>query len=117
MKARLESFCVATCIALTLTACGTARRGEPFTRSAVAADAQLEDGAKVFYEHCHKCHTGGEAALGPALNNKPLPAFMLRFQVRQGLGVMPEFAESQISEDELDDLVAYLTALRRLPAG
>lgn len=93
-------------------ACGSARRGEPFTRAVVPANEQLARGAQVFYEHCHKCHTGGEAALAPALNNKPLPAFLLRFQVRRGLGAMPAFPETQIDKQELDDLVTYLTELR-----
>lgn len=93
--------------------CGSARRGEPFTRTLVSQDAQFARGAQVFYEHCHKCHTGGEAGLGPALNNKPLPGFLMRFQVRHGLGVMPAFSEAQIDKRELDDLVTYLTELRQ----
>lgn len=104
---------LAISIALSIVGCGSARRGEPFTRSIVPADAQVEHGAKVFYEHCHKCHTGGEAALGPALNNKPLPGFMLRLQVRRGLGAMPSFPEDKIDDRELDDLIAYLKELRR----
>ncbi|MDC4226474.1 MAG: cytochrome c [Candidatus Manganitrophus sp.] len=55
----------------------------------------------------------GEAGLGPALNNKPLPGWMIRFQVRHGLGAMPAFSEKEISDRELDDLViAYLKAFR-----
>jgi mono/diheme cytochrome c family protein len=99
-------------ISLTV-ACGSARRGEPFTRAVVPANAQLARGEQVFYEHCHKCHTGGEAGLGPALNNKPLPAFMLRMQVRAGLGVMPSFSDEQIADQDLDALVAYLKELRQ----
>jgi mono/diheme cytochrome c family protein len=63
--------------------------------------------------HCQKCHPGGEAGLGPALNDKPLPVFLMRFQVRKGLGAMPAFPESRISGDELDDLLKYVVAFRR----
>lgn len=61
---------------------------------------------------CNGCHPGGEAGLGPALNNKLLPGFLIKFQVRNGLGVMPSFSQDVISPEELDDLVSYLVALR-----
>ncbi len=48
-----------------------------------------------------------------ALNNKPLAGFLVRFQVRHGLGVMPSFDEERVTEEELDLLVEYLAALRR----
>ncbi len=62
---------------------------------------------------CHQCHPGGEAGLGPALNDKPLPTFVKKFQVRHGLGTMPSFPEDKISEEQLDYLMEYLKALRR----
>jgi mono/diheme cytochrome c family protein len=37
---------------------------------------------------------------------------LIRFQVRHGLGAMPAFSEKEIGDRELDDLVAYLKALR-----
>ena len=55
---------------------------------------------------------GGEAGLGPAINDKPLPEFLIKTQVRVGLGAMPSFHRRQINEDELDDLIRYLKALR-----
>lgn len=61
---------------------------------------------------CNSCHIGGAAGLGPALNNKPLPGWLIRFQVRNGLGVMPEFSEDQVSEAELDALLVYLDTLK-----
>ena len=76
-------------------------------------DPQVERGRVVFMEKCQACHPGGEAGLGPALNDKPLPGFVKRFQVRHGLGAMPAFPEEEIGDDELDDLLAYLAALRR----
>jgi mono/diheme cytochrome c family protein len=51
--------------------------------------------------------------LGPAINDKPLPGFLVRLQVRSGLGAMPAFSEQDISPEELHDLVLYLKALRR----
>ena len=57
--------------------------------------------------------SGGAASLGPALNNKPLPDRLIRFQVRNGQGAMPAFSEDQFSNDELEALLAYLEALKQ----
>lgn len=62
---------------------------------------------------CHQCHPGGEAGLGPALNDKALPEFLKKFQVRHGLGAMPSFSDEKISSNQLEDLMEYLKALRR----
>jgi mono/diheme cytochrome c family protein len=97
---------------LLMAACGTARRGEPLV-GPIALAPEAERGEQVFMRHCHQCHPKGEAGLGPALNDKPLPGFLLRFQVRQGMGAMPSFPQSEIGADELDALIAYLAALRR----
>ncbi len=98
----------------TLAACGSARRGPPFTEPMEMTDASRHRGEQVFFHHCHPCHPGGEAGLGPALNNKPLPVFMIRMQVRRGFGAMPSFSKGHISDEQLDDLVEYLKALRGL---
>lgn len=67
--------------------------------------------------YCNGCHPNGEPGLGPGLNDKPLPGFMIRFQVRNGLGVMPAFPDEVISGEELDDLIEYLVELRRHDAS
>ncbi len=92
--------------------CGSARRGVPIAGPLSLATDGLVRGQQVFMKQCHQCHPGGEAGLGPALNNKPLPGFLVRLQVRQGFGAMPAFSEQAIPADELDDLIAYLAALR-----
>lgn len=99
--------------ALLLAACGPARRVEPLG-SAVRIETVAEaHGQKVFMRHCHQCHTHGAGALGPGLNDKPLPGFVIRMQVRHGFGAMPAFSRDVIGDDELDDIVAYLRAARR----
>ncbi len=92
--------------------CSSARRTEPIAPPLEIRSESVMQGQTVFMEYCHQCHPGGEAGLGPALNNKPLPGWMIRFQVRHGLGAMPAFSEKEIGDRELDDLVAYLKALR-----
>ena len=74
---------------------------------------EIEQGKMAFQHYCHSCHPGGEGGLGPALNDKPLPGFLVKRQVRWGLGVMPSFGEDKISAEELDLLVEYMAALRK----
>ena len=89
---------VAVCLLSTplLVACGATRASEP-----VAGPLPLDSGAEqrgrvVFMQHCHACHVLGEGGLGPSLNDKPLPEFALRFQVRQGVGAMPGFSTMRV---------------------
>ncbi len=90
----------------------SARRGEPIVGPLRVSEPGIARGQQVFMRECHQCHPGGEAGLGPAINNKPLPGFLVKFQVRTGLGVMPAFSQGEISGEELDHLVDYLKALR-----
>lgn len=105
---------LATLAPLALSACGSARRGEPVAEP-VELTAAEQHGERVFMRECHRCHPDGQAGLGPAINNKPLPAAMIRFQVREGVGAMPGFSDEVIPDQDLDALVVYLEALRRAP--
>ena len=99
-------------------ACGSARRVPPVASPVELSSQKLVTGHHEFMEYCHQCHPHGEAGLAPAINDKPLPGFLIKFQVRHGLGAMPAFPKQVISDEELDAIVAYLKALRRNePAG
>jgi mono/diheme cytochrome c family protein len=61
---------------------------------------------------CRECHgTNGEGALGPDLAGRKLTRAQFIHAVRKPWGVMPAFAESQISDRELVDLMAYFDSL------
>jgi mono/diheme cytochrome c family protein len=64
---------------------------------------------------CNQCHVGGASGLGPGINDKHLPPFFIRFQVRHGLGAMPAFSDRAISDAQLDDVISYLRYLRQHP--
>lgn len=98
-------------------ACGSARRSEPLTGAADPPTAELLLGQQVFDLNCSQCHPGGEGGLAYAINNKPLPRWLMRFQVRTGAGAMPAFPERDISDEELDAMLDYLVWLRSLPTG
>ena len=115
MRARAR-FTVAGGLLVALAACGTARRGEP-AGPQVAVDSPHEArGEALFFRHCSPCHPGGEAGLGPAINDKPLPELAIKTQVRKGVGAMPAFSERDISDRDVDAIVEYLEAMRETPA-
>jgi mono/diheme cytochrome c family protein len=91
----------------------SARRSEPVAGPLPLASPEVAQGEIAFDAHCSHCHPGGEKGLAPAINNKPLPGFLIKFQVRHGVGAMPAFSEREIEDEELDALVKYLKALRR----
>lgn len=93
-------------------ACGSARRSEPVAGPLEGVTPEIARGEVAFDRYCSQCHPGGESGLAPAMNHLPLPGFLIRFQVRQGMGAMPAFPERVLPSDELDAIVAYLKALR-----
>jgi mono/diheme cytochrome c family protein len=112
MKRTRTTFLLLT-VMLFLAACHTTRRGEPITGALQISDPRIAQGRLVFLKNCHQCHPGGEAGLGPALNNKPAPVFLMKTQVRVGLGAMPSFSKEAISPEDLDALMAYIIRLRK----
>lgn len=112
-RSLIVSLGLALVVVMVLASCGSSRRGAPVDSPFVPRTEREELGQRVFMQYCHACHPNGESGLGPGLNDKPLPGFMIRIQVRNGLGVMPSFPSEVISSEELDALVEYLVALRR----
>lgn len=112
-RPRIHSAAALGC-ALLLASCGSARRGAPLVGEQEPPTAEIALGQRVFDGNCSQCHPGGTQGLGPAINNKPLPGWLIRLQVRNGIGAMPAFSEEEISGAQLDALVEYLVWLRRL---
>jgi mono/diheme cytochrome c family protein len=114
MKTRLPFILASTFLAVC--ACSTARRTEPLAPPIDVSDPKVARGEKVFFQHCHQCHPHGQGGLGPAIVNKPLPEFLMKFQVRHGLGMMPSFGPDKISAEDNDALMAYIKAVRDNPS-
>ena len=115
MGARISSLVPVILVASSLLlacGCGSARKTKPNGISALLSEGE-KWGQRVFLANCQQCHPGGEAGLGPALNNKPLPGFMIRLQVRHGLGAMPSFSSIRIPESDLERLISYMQRLRK----
>lgn len=103
--------CLCATMATVLLACGSARKGEPFT-PAPQLDATEALGERAFMKHCNQCHPEGAGGIGPAINNKPLPRIAIHTQIRLGAGEMPSFGEEHLSDEEVEAITAYLSQLR-----
>jgi mono/diheme cytochrome c family protein len=111
----MRSFARAAALAAALAsaaACTPTVGGPPVMEPVGHADPQVVAGERVFARACHACHPNALAGLGPGIVDKPIPNWLVRLQVRVGLGVMPSFSADDIDDDDLDALIAYLDALR-----
>lgn len=95
-----------------LGACAPVYQGEPILDPLDTSDPQVALGERVFATNCNLCHPTTSKGIGLGLVNKPLPGFVIRAQVRSGVGQMPAFTEAEISDEELDAIVAYIDAVR-----
>ena len=110
---RRTSLVLACIVTVTLLpSCRSARRGEPLA-AAPQLTPEQQRGQILFSQQCYQCHPNGSTGVGPALNNKPLPAALVKTQVRKGLGAMPAYDEKHISDADLDTLAGYVGALRK----
>ena len=85
----------------------------PYSEIVEMPTETLEDGRRHFNIYCATCHPGGMAGLGPAIINKPLPEFLIKFQIRNGVGVMPAFDDKVLSDEQVDNIAEYLVYLRK----
>lgn len=70
-------------------------------------------GMQLFMTHCNGCHPGGNEGKGPSLNDKPLPDFLIHFQIRQGMGDMPAFKEEELSKEQVQKIVLFVRSMRK----
>ena len=78
-----------------------------------ALPEDLQRGKVLFEEYCATCHPNGMTGVGLAIVNKPLPEFLIKFQIRNGVGVMPAFGEDELTDEEVDNIAEYLVYLRK----
>ena len=109
----IRGVCATAALFIAATGCHSVRRAEPIAGPRPTSEPTLAQGRSVFQQHCHQCHPGGEGGLGPSLNDKPAPGFLIKTQVRLGLGAMPGFGKDKINAQELDALTAYMLASRK----
>ncbi len=89
----------------------------PLALGSAAAQTGNAQAGKTLWEgpatQCRNCHgQNGEGAFGPDLAGRRLTVPQFRHAVREPWGIMPAFIESQISDSEIADFVAYFNSLQ-----
>ena len=59
---------------------------------------------------CNRCHPNGNRGTGPSI--KGVSADRIATQVRNGYGDMPAFPKDTMSDQDLADIIAYVTSLK-----
>jgi mono/diheme cytochrome c family protein len=103
-------------VAVLLLLLSFAQRGTVAAQNGPAAPAGDPEKGKAVWAlgntSCRNCHGGdGEGAFGPALAGRTLPYARFLAYVRNPLGRMPAYVESQLTDQEVADLVAYFDSL------
>jgi mono/diheme cytochrome c family protein len=109
----MKTLAISFSLMILVAACASRRSEALAGRTFTSSDPQVLNGQVKYNLYCQKCHPGGEAGLGPALNSNPAPGFVKRFQIRHGLGVMPSFKRDEIARKDVRDIVKYMKALKR----
>jgi cytochrome c553 len=89
----------------------------PLALGSAAAQTGNAQAGKTLWEgpatQCRNCHgQNGEGAFGPDLAGRHLTVAQFARAVRQPWGIMPAFVESQVSDSEIADFVAYFNGLQ-----
>lgn len=105
-------------LAASLCVAGSAMAGE-----GTAGQALVRQGKQVFDKSCASCHAPGNRMPGTASlaakyggsipaaleQRKDMPGEFIRYFVRNGVLVMPPFRKVELSDADLDALIAYLS--------
>lgn len=67
-------------------------------------------GEQLFTDVCGACHMEGGS--GPDLSTDPHPVAQIRMTVREGSGTMPPLGAGQVSDHDLEAILAYMTSIQ-----
>jgi mono/diheme cytochrome c family protein len=104
---------VALVVGLGVAACGDDSDSDATTTEETTTDEETTAaGQAVFVANCGSCHmlsdAGTTGTIGPTLDDTALTQDEVELQVREGGGGMPAF-EGQLSDDEIEQVAAYVT--------
>lgn len=88
----------------------------PLAQGSAAAQTGDPQAGKTLWEgpatQCRNCHgQNGEGAFGPDLAGRRLTVAQFARAIRQPWGIMPAFVDTQVSDREIADFVAYFNTL------
>lgn len=112
----MKKVCFGWAIAamLAATGCGGSASGgsiDPQFEGPVRS-TNVEGGQVAFDRFCGSCHPGGGAGMGPNLKDMNAAPGKVRHVVRNGDGRMPPIPASELSDSDLEDVLAYMVSLR-----
>ncbi|WP_424494081.1 c-type cytochrome [Salinimicrobium sp. GXAS 041] len=90
----------------------SAPKTKPYAEVVIMPTEDLQKGRILFDNYCASCHPEAMSGVGLAIINKPLPKALIKFQIRNGIGLMPAFNEEQLSDEQVDNIADYLKYLR-----
>jgi mono/diheme cytochrome c family protein len=92
--------------------CASERTSHELMDGRIQLSRREAEGERAFMRHCHECHPGGEAGVGPSVVGRP--EALVKAQIRLGAGAMPSFDARRIPDDEVAAIAAYVSALGRV---
>jgi mono/diheme cytochrome c family protein len=110
----MRALIASAACSMLIAACGSARRGEPLA-GPISLSVKEQQGQVLFMHNCNQCHPGGDAATGPAINDKrPIPRAVMKLQIRKGvLGSMPSFSQAELSDEQVELILDYVERLQK----
>jgi mono/diheme cytochrome c family protein len=86
-------------------------------RAALQQTANAETGKRLFMTYyCYSCHgTEGQGGAGPRLIARATPDSLIRYVRKPTSGNMPAYTSKQISDEDLQDIHAYLRSIPPSP--
>ncbi len=82
--------------------------GEDLSAFEGPVNGDASAGATVYATFCDGCHPGGAEGVGPDLHGRTDEAAEIRALIRHGEDRMPGFDADQISDEDLENVMAYL---------
>ena len=82
--------------------------------SGTASGGDAAAGQKLFVANCQACHPSGGrvAGVGPKLQGTTRDDAYIHSNIRNGRNAMPAFSTDQISDQQINDLIAYIRSLK-----
>jgi mono/diheme cytochrome c family protein len=82
--------------------------------TAASGGGNAANGQKLFTTNCQACHPSGGrvAGVGPKLLGTTRDDAYIQSNIRNGRNAMPAFSPDQISDQQIQDLIAYIRSLK-----
>jgi mono/diheme cytochrome c family protein len=112
----MRTIAIAVVVFVLVVASGIAGRAQSAAAQSNAGPTGTVEAGKTHWAlgntSCRNCHGGaGEGAFGPPLAGRNLTYLRFRNYVRNPLGRMPAYIESELTDQEIADMVAYFNSL------